>query len=200
MKRGFKTWAEKAARDVRLSCGCAPFAPLPARVLAAQLRIPVITPDQIPGLPSETLHDMIVRYTKNWSAVTLMIEGKPLIVHNPSHIPPRQESNLMHEMAHIICKHSPAQVRPPGDLPWASRTYNVEQEAEAEWLGGCLQVPREALLRMLRRGYSLVAIAEHFGASEEMVRYRQNATGVQFQVSRGRKFRRVSSAAGELQN
>ena len=45
--------------------------------------------------------------------------------------------------------------------------------------GVYLQIPRPQLLSLSRRGYSLEALAEHFHASEEMVRFRRNMTGVQ---------------------
>lgn len=62
--------------------------------------------------------------------------------------------------------------------------FDAAQEAEAAYLGGCLQIPREGLLWALRRHMSTAEIARHFGASELMVRYRRNVTGVDRQVAR----------------
>jgi len=51
-------------------------------------------------------------------------------------------------------------------------------------LGGCLQIPRPALLWALRRQMTTPEIADHYGASEKMVRYRRNVTGVDAQMGR----------------
>ncbi len=97
----------------------------------------------------------------------------------------------MHELAHIWCRHQADLIEPAGRLPWATRTFNSEQEAEAAWLGGCLQVPREALLWFLQRRFDNAAIAAHFGASEEMVQFRRNTTGIDRQLQRALHFRRT---------
>ena len=52
----------------------------------------------------------------------------------------------MHEMAHLICKHKPAELVPVGGFPFSLREYDAVQEEEANWLGACLQLPRPALL------------------------------------------------------
>ena len=94
----------------------------------------------------------------------------------------------MHELAHLICEHKPARIEPPGRFPWALRTFDLVQEREAEWLGGCLQIPRDAILFLVRRGYDNEAIAAQFAASEDMVRFRRNMTGVDKQIARGVNF------------
>jgi hypothetical protein len=76
----------------------------------------------------------------------------------------------------------------PASFPWALRTFDAQQEEEAEWLGGCLQVPRDAVLQLVRRCYGNEAIAAHFGSSEDMVRFRRNMTGIDKQVRRAVNF------------
>jgi hypothetical protein len=61
----------------------------------------------------------------------------------------------------------------------------VRRERRSEWLGGCLQIPRETILYLVRRGYDNPAIAEQFEASEDMARFRRNMTGVDRQIARG---------------
>lgn len=46
------------------------------------------------------------------------------------------------------------------------------------YLGGCLQIPRRGLLWAIQRQMTQTEIAVHFHASEEMVRFRSNVTGV----------------------
>jgi hypothetical protein len=53
----------------------------------------------------------------------------------------------------------------------------------ANCLGGCLQLPREALLWALKRGMTKNEIADFYEASIQMVTKRINETGVIRQLS-----------------
>lgn len=190
MERGFKTKAEKMAIEARALVGLPETAPLPAKRLAKALGIVVMGPEEIPGMPESLATQMLFDFAANWSGVTIPVEGQTLIIHNTTHIPARQESDVMHELAHILCKHEPAKIEPPGKLPWASRSFDPEQEEQAAWLGGCLQIPRAALVDSLSRRLDNSAIALRFGASPEMVRFRRNTSGVDQQLARRAAYRR----------
>lgn len=193
MRRGFKTWAENQSLRARHICGVLPHAALAARTLAARLDVEVLAVDEIPDLPDDVLTQLTDRFGSNWSAVTLPLEDAYMIVFNPGHVSSRQESDIMHELAHIVCGHKADPVK-ARDIPFVLRTYNDEQEKEAEWLGACLQIPRAGLLSMARRGYNNEVIATFFGASEEMVAFRRNTTGIDQQLVRGRRWKAVSAS------
>jgi Zn-dependent peptidase ImmA (M78 family) len=182
VKRGFKSWAEKQACSARRLCGLPPNARLTARQLAERMKIRIISPREIPDLPDEIVAKLLSDFSAQWSAVTLAVTGQFLIIYNTAHSRQRQESDLMHEIAHILCEHKPARIERPGKLPWASRTFAAEQEEEAAWLGSCLQIPRGGLLKAVECGLPNSAIASQFGASEEMVCYRRNTTGIDRQL------------------
>jgi len=188
MRRGFKSWAEKKSIEFRRILGLQPLSAMPALRLAAHLGVIVIGPSAIPGIPAEVVKCLLGECRGLWSAITIVGSDNVLIVYNSSHADTRQESDLMHELAHLICEHKPARIEPPGRFPWALRTFDLVQEREAEWLGGCLQIPRDAILFLVRRGYDNEAIAAQFAASEDMVRFRRNMTGVDKQISRTAKF------------
>ncbi len=58
------------------------------------------------------------------------------------------------------------------------RDFNNEHEGEAEWLGGCLQLPSVALFCNYKKDrLSLREIAQKFNASVDMVRFRVNMCG-----------------------
>lgn len=101
-----------------------------------------------------------------------------LIIRNPSHPLGRQQSDVMHELSHVICKHKAARVVQHPHLPLAQREYDAAQEKEAAWLGSCLQLPRSALSWAVKRKMSHAEVAEHFEATEDMVSYRRRITGV----------------------
>lgn len=194
MLRGFKSEAEKMACEARALVGLHESAPLPARTLAKAMGVVVMGPREIPGIPEPLVTQMLFDFAKNWSGVTIPVEGQTLIIHNTTHIPARQESDVMHELAHILCNHKPARVDPPGKLPWASRSFDSEQEEQAAWLGGCLQIPRPALVASISQRLDNLAIAIRYGASPEMVRFRRNTSGVDIQLARRSSYRKTTSA------
>ena len=191
MKHGFKAFAERKAVEMRRLCGLGAISRLPARRLAEELKVKLLAPTEIHGLPVEVASMLLTEYDHCWSAVTIKVGDVPLVIYNNSHVPERQESDLMHEFAHLICGHKPARIEPPGVLPFATRTFDPEQEEEANWLGSCLQIPREAFLKLLPRRYDNLQIASHFGASPEMVLFRRNLTGVDKQLAARNFMRRA---------
>lgn len=182
MQRGFKKRAEEISIQQRNLLGLLPENPLPARELSKTLGVSLVTIDEIPNLPRQILHQLINVDAQSWSAVTISINQKFVIIHNHTHSPRRQESDLMHEMAHVICNHKPSEIVHFPNIPFPLRSYDSEQEHEAAWLGACLQLPRLGLLWALRIGMKNQAIATYFMASEEQVRYRIQVTGVHAQI------------------
>ena len=51
----------------------------------------------------------------------------------------RIQSDIMHELAHVLLGHKMEEINP--SLGFPLRKYDQSQEDEAEWLGGCLQLP-----------------------------------------------------------
>lgn len=185
MKRGFKSWAEKKAEEYRILLGKKYYHSLSANELADHLRIKVITPKHIPNLSKKDSSILLNHDHNSWSAITIKnYLGEYIIISNSSHSKKRQESDLMHEMAHIICEHFMEKIKIRADFPFPLRDYNTEQEEEAKWFGGCLQVPRRALVQMIYKGLDINELSDHFGASMDMVNYRLRMTGVEKQINR----------------
>jgi hypothetical protein len=182
--RGFKTLAEKHALEFRRQLGLKPHEFLCGFKLADHLQVPVFVPNDFPMLEDQYKNNLLGIGSDNWSAVTIPIDNKYIIIHNNMHSPTRQQSNLMHELAHIICKHS-SPVVSISNIP-SLRNYNANQEDEAIWLGGCLQLPRPLLIYYLKRNINTKNIANLNSASEDMVNYRIKVTGVRHQVSYNR--------------
>ena len=89
----------------------------------------------------------------------------------------RDRSDVMHELAHIICKHTREQKQYEFQIPFGMHEYNDTQE-EAKCLGATLQLPQPSLLWASKNNMSNKEIASYFNASEEMVQYRINLTGI----------------------
>lgn len=183
-KRGFKTWADNKSLELRKGLGLAPHSPMKAADLCKIFEVKLVTPSDINLLSGECLNTLCKDKGKEyWSAVTIPKSPSGFIViHNPSHSPARQESNIMHELAHIICGHDMQSIHNNEGLPLYMREFPTEQELEANWLGGCLQLPREALVWALKQGMEQAEICNYYIASSQMVRQRINLTGVYKQV------------------
>jgi Zn-dependent peptidase ImmA (M78 family) len=69
-------------------------------------------------------------------------------------------------------------------------SFDRVQEDEANWLAGCLLLPRDALVHIRRQGWTVLQAVRAFGVSADMVQYRINVTGVDVQLSRRRGARR----------
>jgi Zn-dependent peptidase ImmA (M78 family) len=184
VKRGFKTWCERQATGLRKEIGLQEHESLPAEMLADHLEIELVSPFELTSLSEKSLKRLVELDPGSWSASTISANGCSIIVYNPTHSPARHQANIMHELAHTICGHKPVRV---GFVPWFPlplREYRKESEEEAEWLGGCLQLPRVALEWSARHRMSHQQIANLFGASLEMVQYRWNKTGMERQFRR----------------
>jgi hypothetical protein len=177
---GFKAKAEKIAIEFREKLELKNHDPLCGLILAEHLSIPVYSPEEF--LPPGTdMNDLVGSKSKDngWSALT----NKKIIIHNHLHAPTRTQSNLMHELAHVICDHKHPETQRNIALPFFMRDYDKQHEEEANYLGSTLQITREGLLWALKKRMEIAEIAEHCNASEKMVNLRINATGVKRQLS-----------------
>jgi Zn-dependent peptidase ImmA (M78 family) len=179
---GFKSDSEKISLDYRKDLGLKFHDPLPASLLSKHLRIKVLSPHDVFGNDSPMIE--VLLSSKEWSALTMTAKsGERLIILHNAHSVARQESDIMHELAHVICKHETGEKARINGAEILLRKYDERQEREAEWLGGCLQIPREALVWHLARNYDIKRIASVFSASQQMVQFRMNYTGVKRQLS-----------------
>ncbi len=185
-ERGFKAWCERYAAEKRSELGLKPTDPLDPFRLADNLGIRVWTPQDVPGI-TEDLLSVLLRNDGTtpscWSAVTLVIGSKTLVILNSSHSPARQASDLMHELSHRIRGHQTHEMDVSAEGLMLLSGYDKLQEEEADWLSGCLLLPREALVHIKRRQLDLKAAAEIFGVSRQMLTYRLATTGVNRQFA-----------------
>lgn len=182
-RRGFKSWCEETARNVREHQGLSATVALSPFVLARELRIVIIPPSDLKDLPQDVGRRLVGQHSDCWSAIT--IPGKrPLIVYNPSHSTARQNSDLMHELAHILLGHKPTMVFIDPSTGLALRSHDKAQEEEANWLAGCLLLPREVLLHIKSTGLSDESACRQYGVSAKMMTYRMNVSGVNLQQRR----------------
>lgn len=196
LRRGFKSEAERIARDVQTELGLNPTQSVQPENLANMLGIEVRAGDDL--IPRERFKELEDIQPNSFSACTLRPSpDRRVIVYNPLSAKSRQKSDVAHELAHILLNHNLSRVERLGEVTFLS--CDPTQEEEAAWLSGCLLLPRALLLAEVRRGSKAKDIAKTHGVSEGMARYRLNVTGVLRQnqaVNRKRRAQRQTSSRG----
>jgi Zn-dependent peptidase ImmA (M78 family) len=178
LRRGFKTWCENTAHGYRRSLGLDRYGALDPKLLAKSQGVAIWKPEEMEGLDPKVLHHLVRVDADSWSAVTLKVGQQAVIIVNSSHKLTRENSDLAHEMAHIILKHEPAQMFVSADGKMMISEYNAVHEEEAQVFSGTLLVPREALQHMMARGLDDAGLAKHFVVSQSLITMRKNVTGL----------------------
>ncbi len=185
-KRGFKSWCENVSLQHRKEMSLQPIDPINPRALAEKLGVIVWKADEVPGIGQKTLDVLTKDDPESWSAMTLCGDGKNIIVLNPMNSPGRMNSDLTHELSHIIIGHEAARIDITPDNMLMLRNYDKGQEEEANWLAGCLLLPRLALLHIRKKGLDKSDVKKIYGVSTPMLDYRLRMTGVDRQLSYAR--------------
>lgn len=154
--------------------------PLLAQDLAKHLGLEVrAASDLVPLYDLEALEEL---QPGAFSACTFEIGARKIVVFNPLSTPGRTQSDIAHEVAHVLLEHDVKTLERIGAFTFFS--CDPEEEQEANWLAGCLLLPRSLLARVVARSWNADDLATKFGVSREMVNYRVRATGVDRQRSR----------------
>lgn len=184
MKRGFKTEAERISIEIRSELNLNDEARLEPLELAEHLAIPVFNLREASKAAPRNLFSQHFATAEpdSFSAITIFRGYERIIVHNENHHPNRQASNLSHEVSHSILEHEPT----PLATADGQRYWDAEVENEANWLGAALLVPRNGALSMAKLDWTIQEIAEHYGVSKSLCRWRISQTGIAYQVQRWR--------------
>ena len=168
MVRGFKAKANRIAVEIRDALGLCAWAPLDPLAVSREFDIDVVPLSR---------YGSAVRYftqieTGAFSAVTVPCGLNRAVVHNDSHHPYRQRSNIMHELAHGFLGHPPcATFDCDGE-----RNYDGGIEAEASFLAGCLLITNEAAWHIVQSGI-IDSARGMYGVSQPMLDYRLRVSG-----------------------
>ena len=188
LERGFKSWAERTATSLRTELGLGSCDLLSPLALANYLEVLLWTPLDVPGLPSNALDQLLHRDPWGWSAISVVQNPTTVIIYNPRHSPGRRSSDIVHELAHLILGHEPAKLFVAHDGAFVMRSYDQKDEDEANWLAWALLLPREGLVSCKRRKLTAEEIANHFGVTETLVKFRLRMTGVEAQLGASSRY------------
>ena len=173
LRRGFRVEATALATELRGELDLDPFDRLDPFVLAAHLDVPVMALSDLTATCSEAHHFIDVE-PDAFSALTVFEGRRRIIVHNDTHSPPRQHSNIAHELAHCVLHHPPAHALDPLT---GCRLWRSDHEDEANWLTGELLVTRQLALAVARGKVTRESALARLGISRPMLQWRINATG-----------------------
>lgn len=171
-KHGFKAEAERYAEEFRNELKLRPDAHLCPRKLAAHLGVPIFGIRDNPILPSEITSYWANHPKDPFSGLIISDGCYKEIHHNDFHHPRRQNSDLAHELAHIIMGHDL-------DIPIqenGERAYDRNTEEEAKWLGAALLLPKKATVRLVLNSYTREMIESEFQVSWALYQYRIKVT------------------------
>ena len=107
-RRGFKTEANTTSREIRAELGLAADAPLCPFLTAKHLEVLVMKLSAF-----EAQHPNAVQYLTSaagqneFSAITVCIGTRRVIVYNDGHSAARCAANIMHELSHLLLMHPP---------------------------------------------------------------------------------------------
>ena len=189
LRRGFKSESERIAERVRAEAHLSTGTQVSPEALAEHLGVELLAGDTL--VPLSRFEELSELQDDAFSACTFPpIDGRTVVVYNPLSSIGRRNSDVAHELAHILLGHELSRVETIGESTFLS--CDPQQEEEAGWLAGCLLLPRELLLREVRRGGSAAAIADKYEVSEDMAVFRINVTGVLRQTRHGRGSRAAS--------
>jgi hypothetical protein len=190
VRRGFKAEAERLSASVRREMGKRPSEYVDAVDLARHAGAEVRCADELTSLAK--LQELDELQPGAFSACTFTIGDRHIVVYSPLASPGRTQSDIAHEIAHLLLKHSVKSVETIGGVSFF--TCDADEEQEANWLAGCLLLPRPLLYQAARRGMDSSAIAQTFNVSETMAAFRLRTTGVERQLAASRSSRPPRSA------
>ncbi len=183
LRRGFKREAQAIAEEVRADLQLGPLAALDPRVLAAHLDIPIVALSSYSTAIPTAVHHFSHIEPACFSAVTVFHGRVRTVVHNDSHTPARQTSNIAHELAHALLLHPPT---PPLN-EHGCRDSNQDLEDEANYLGPLLLVSDRAAVHIALHNIPIAQAAQEYGVSVPLIQYRLNVSGAYTRSARIRR-------------
>lgn len=177
-RRGFKTEANRISLRVRGKLDLRPIDPIdpidPIEV-SRHFDIEIIKLSELDC----DVGRFLGAESSSFSAVTVPRGVRTAIVHNDTHHPYRQRSNICHELAHSFLGHEHA----PPLTDEGARIHDGGIEAEANFLAGALLLPNEAAVHIVRNRLEHLA-RDRYGVSPQMLEFRLRVSGARTIQSR----------------
>ena len=169
---GFKKECEDYAIEFREELRLAPHDPLCPLNLANHLGVPVFGIKDNKAIDPQVIQHWKKCSEGGFSGLVIKDGTRKEVHHNDFHHPRRQNSNISHELAHIILGHDL-------DIPIQAngeRAYDRLVEDEAKWLGATLLLPKSATVHIVKNGITPEEIEDVYGVSKSLYQFRLQVT------------------------
>lgn len=161
--------AERLSLEVREEIEVGPYGVFDAYAVADLYGIPV---GPLSSLAEQSGVAWPLEDPEQVSAVTVFAGSRRMMLVNDDLSVVRQRSAIAHELAHVLLEHEPGPAVESGERIW-----EPVAEREADWLAGCLLIPKSAAIGCAIAGMPDEAVARRYGTSRPLARWRLNATG-----------------------
>lgn len=133
----------------------------------------IITLKDVVGL-SDDVKQILASSSQAWSggATPELPDGSRIVILNPMQSEGRRAATLMEEVCHSLLGHKHSQITLHSDGGGNYRDYNDSIEEEAYAVGAAALVPYRALVCDLSHGLLVESIANNFGVTRSLVKYR----------------------------
>lgn len=189
MPRGTKAELRRLAAELRLEVGAGNDGVFDPFALAKLYGVTVMEMSTVASEESREYFGA-AGYSKFSGAQIPVGPFGSVILVNDMHPMNRVRSTLGHELAHVVREH-PHAARLVDEN--GCRTDNRVHEEEADFLSGELLLPTDVARKLAIRGMSAAAVADMYGISEPMARWRLNISGGH-QIRRRASIRHTGSA------
>lgn len=164
-----KAELQRLAIELRAEVGLDAYARLNPLVLTAEYGIPVVTTAE---LSLDRAVDEVLAGPGGLvlSAATVWDGPRAIIVVNASHDSGRNNNSISHEFGHIVMEH-PTE---PLQVGHVARTWSRRAEQDADEFAGALLLPEPAASRHIYERTSFEDVADLYGVSVELARWRMN--------------------------
>jgi Zn-dependent peptidase ImmA (M78 family) len=169
-----KAALKRLAIELRSEIDLTPHDPLDPYDLAKAYGVDVFGLSDLGCSPEVLQHFQIERTSAFSGALVPFADGSTIIVENDAHPWERRVSTTSHEIAHVVLEH-PFQATLTDSR--GCRVSPGKCEEEAAELSGELLIPSEAAKALAFKNASNEEVAELFGVSIEMARWRLDHTG-----------------------
>ncbi len=180
LRRGFKAESERIASDIWSAMRLDASDRMDAVALAKHVGCVVRSADTLVDIAK--VKELKRIQESAFFACTFELPGdRRAVVFNPLMSDTRRNSDVAHEVSHILLRHRLSRLERVGGVGFLS--CDRQQEEEAGWLAGCLLLPRFVLIHDLKKRLAHATIARNRVLSEDMVDYRVRVTGVVRQLA-----------------
>ena len=164
------------AIDLKRTYGLGPYAAVDPVTLAAKMGAHIVGPEWFSTMPSSLRRAVLGEHSRRWSAGSITVDGRLVILANPKHADTRRSVTLMEELVHDGLGHPKSELLHQDGA--VIRTCRHEIEDEAYGVATAILMPYRTLFQHVNAGRDLDELPTPAPVSSECRRYRVKTAGL----------------------